>query len=77
MSPTGCPSHVAGQLVPAHSFGRTYLWHKGVKEDNETQQVQAHEKEIKQNSLLMGAIEMIESVDSVICRNWGNTVESN
>lgn len=62
---------------PTHSSGRTHLWHKRVKEDNETQQVQAHEKEIKQNSLLMGAIEMIENVDSVICRNWGNTVESN
>lgn len=77
MKPSGCPSHVAGQLVAAHSFGRTYLWHKRVKEDNETQQVQAQEKESKQNSLLMGAIEMIESVDSIICRNWGNTVESN
>lgn len=47
-----------------------------VKEDNKAQQVQAQEKEIKQNSLLMGAIEMIESVDSLICRNWGDTVES-
>lgn len=31
-----------------------------VKEDNKTQQVQAHKKEIKQNSLLMGAIEITE-----------------
>lgn len=57
--------------------GRTHPCRERVKEDNKTQQVQAHEKEIKQNSLLMGAIEMIESVDSVICRNWGDTVESN
>ena len=68
---------MARPLASAHQFERIYPCPERVKEDNKTQQVQAHEKEIKQNSLLMGAIEMIESVDSVICRNWGDTVESN